>query len=260
MKVNRLHLLPYGPRLRKRTSTANSPLLEAQNDVLQSTICHVADGRGFGHVRSVLIRQAADPTPKLVTEHFMIDAVDPGMKLYVRNKRPEDMTQFTSEKTLLFVHGATQPAEATFDLPLEGLSWMDYIAQHGWDVYLVDVRGYGRSTRPPEMDQPAASNPPIVTTDVAVKDVGSAIDFILQRRGVSKLSLMGWSWGTVIMGAYTADHNDKVERLVLYAPVWLQDPTALANCAPPLGAYVAARWRPRGSACKPAHPMIARTT
>jgi alpha-beta hydrolase superfamily lysophospholipase len=29
---------------------------------------------------------------------------------------------------------------------------MDYIAQHGWDVYLIDVRGYGRSTRPPEMD------------------------------------------------------------------------------------------------------------
>jgi pimeloyl-ACP methyl ester carboxylesterase len=114
---------------------------------------------------------ATDEAPKLVTEHIMIEAADPGIKLYVRNKRPEDMKQFTSEKTLLFVHGATQPAEATFDLPLEGLSWMDYIAQHGWDVYLVDVRGYGRSTRPPEMDQPAASNPPIATTDEAVKDV-----------------------------------------------------------------------------------------
>jgi hypothetical protein len=87
--------------------------------------------------------------------------------------------------------------EAIFDFPLEGLSWTDYIAQRGWDVYLVDVRGYGRSTRPPEMDQPAASNPPIATTDVAVRDVGSAIDFILQRRGVSKLSLVGYSWGTV---------------------------------------------------------------
>src|SRR5215471_16252742 len=65
-----------------------------------------------------------------------------------------------------------------------------------WDVYLVDVRGYGRSTRPPEMDQPADSNAPIVTTDVAVKDVGSAIDFILQRRGISRINLMGWSWGT----------------------------------------------------------------
>ena len=184
--------------------------------------------------------RATDEAPKLVTEHIMIEAADPGIKLYVRNKRPEDMKQFTSEKTLLFVHGATQPAEATFDLPLEGLSWMDYIAQHGWDVYLVDVRGYGRSTRPPEMDQPAASNPPIVTTDVAVKDVGSAIDFILQRRGVSKLSLLGWSWGPVIIGAYTADHNDKVDRLVLYAPVWLRTAPPPQAAPPPLGAYVAA--------------------
>src|SRR5216684_4739084 len=79
--------------------------------------------------------RATGEAPKLVTEHIMIEAADPGIKLYVRNKRPEDMKQFTSEKTLLFVHGATQPAEATFDLPLEGLSWMDYVAQHGWDVY-----------------------------------------------------------------------------------------------------------------------------
>ena len=183
---------------------------------------------------------ATDEAPKLVTEHIMIEAADPGTRLYIRNKRPEDMKQFTSEKTLLFVHGATQPAEATFDLPLEGLSWMDYIAQHGWDVYLVDVRGYGRSTRPPEMDQPAANNSPIVTTDVAVKDVGSAIDFILQRRGVSKLSLLGWSWGPVIIGAYTADHNDKVDRLVLYAPVWLRTAPPPQAAPPPLGAYVAA--------------------
>jgi predicted alpha/beta-fold hydrolase len=139
---------------------------------------------------------AADPTRKLMMEEFTINATDPGINLYVRNKRPEDMNHFTSEKTLLFVHGITLPSEATFDFPVEGLSWMDYIAQHGWDVYLVDVRGYGRSTRPQEMEQPAASNPPVVTTDVAVKDIGSAIDFILRRRGIAKLNLMGWSWGT----------------------------------------------------------------
>jgi pimeloyl-ACP methyl ester carboxylesterase len=183
---------------------------------------------------------AAEVAPKLITEQFMIDAADPGIKLYVRNKRPEDMRQFTSEKTLLFVHGATLPSEVTFDFPLDGLSWMDYIARHGWDVYLVEVRGYGRSTRPPEMDQPAASNPPIVTTDVAVKDIGSAIEFILQRRGISKLSLMGYSWGTVIMSAYTADHNDKVDSLVLVAPGWLRAAPPSQTASPPLGAYVAA--------------------
>jgi pimeloyl-ACP methyl ester carboxylesterase len=180
----------------------------------------------------------ADQTPKLVAEHFMIDAADPGIKLYLRNKRPEEMKQFRSEKTLLYVHGATQPSEATFDLQLEGLSWMDYIARRGWDVYLVDVRGYGGSTRPPEMGQPAASNPPIATTDVAVRDVSSAIDFILRRRGVPKLSILGWSWGTVIMGAYAARHPEKVDRLVLYAPTWVRTSPAPQATSRPLGAYV----------------------
>ena len=182
----------------------------------------------------------AEVPRQLIVEDFMVDAADPGTQVYVRNKRPADMNQFSSDKTLLFVHGSTLPAEVTFDYSLQGLSWMDYIARHGWDVYLVDVRGYGRSTRPPEMGQPAASNPPIVTTDVAVKDVGSAIDFILQRRGLSKLNLMGWSWGTVITGAYTAEKSEKIESLVLFAPPWLRPPPPSQAASQPLGAYVAA--------------------
>src|SRR6476619_4665111 len=51
---------------------------------------------------------------------------------------------------------------------------------------------------------------------------------------------MGWSCGTMIMGAYTADHNDKVDRLVLYAPVWLRTSSPPQTAPPPLGAYVAA--------------------
>jgi pimeloyl-ACP methyl ester carboxylesterase len=81
---------------------------------------------------------------------------------------------------------------------------MDYIAQHGFDVYLLDLRGYGRSTRPPEMSQPADKNPPIVTTDVAVRDVAAVVDSILARRKVPKINLIGWFWGTKIMAAYTS--------------------------------------------------------
>ena len=62
------------------------------------------------------------------------------------------------------MHGATYPAETAFDLPIEGVSMMDLFAQQGYDVYLVDVRGYGGSTRPPEMSKPASENKPIVTT------------------------------------------------------------------------------------------------
>ena len=179
----------------------------------------------------------AASAPAIVMEEFMVPAVDPGIDLYVRNKHPRGMSSFSAEKTLLYVHGATYPSETAFDLKLGGRSWMDYIAEHGYDVYLVEVRGYGRSTRPPQMDKPAADNEPIVRTDTAVKDVGAAVDFILKRRGLAKTNLMGWSWGTSIMGWYTAQNNDKVARLVLYAPQWIRQSAALTDSGGKIGAY-----------------------
>jgi pimeloyl-ACP methyl ester carboxylesterase len=182
---------------------------------------------------------ACAQAPKIVMEEHMVPAVDPGIRLYVRNKHREGVAKFDASKILLYVHGATYPSETAFDLQLNGLSWMDYIAQRGYDVYLVDLRGYGKSTRPAEMDKPAAENEPIVRTATAVKDVGAAVDFILKRRGVAKLNLLGWSWGTTIMGAYTVQNNDKVAKLVLYAPQWIRNAgaTAATDSGGSIGAY-----------------------
>lgn len=179
--------------------------------------------------------RAASPT--VVTEEFKIASDDPGIELYVRNKHVHGVKTFAGSKVLLFVHGSTYPAETTFDLKLAGVSMMEFIAQHGYDVYLVDVRGYGKSTRPPEMSQPADQNAPIARSATAVKDVGAAVDFILKRRGVSKINLMGWSWGTVLMGWYTTQNNDKVNKLVLYAPRWLANTSSLMDAGGNLGAY-----------------------
>jgi pimeloyl-ACP methyl ester carboxylesterase len=176
-------------------------------------------------------------TPKVVTESYFVPAKDPGIQLYVRNKRPEGVVQFGPDKILLLVHGATYPGEPAFDLPLGGVSWMDYVAKRGFDVYLMDVRGYGPSTRPPQMSQPPTENTPIVHTDVAVKDVGAVIDHILQRRAVSKINLLGWSWGTILTGAYTAHHNAKIERLVLYAPSFIRTTPSPIAAEAQLGAY-----------------------
>jgi pimeloyl-ACP methyl ester carboxylesterase len=173
----------------------------------------------------------------LVTEEFMIPAADPGLQLYVRNKRPRDLARFTPDNMVLFVHGATYPAETSFDLQLDGLSWMDYIASRGYDVYLVDVRGYGKSSRPAEMDQPAERNPPIVRTATAARDYGAAVDFVLKRRGVAKLNVLGWSWGTAISALYTSQNSAKVNRLVMYAPVWLRETKSLTDTGGALGAY-----------------------
>ena len=63
-------------------------------------------------------------TGDIVMEEFRVPS-DAGMQIYVRNKRPAGMTQFSPAKTVIYVHGATYPSETAFDLKLDGASWMD---------------------------------------------------------------------------------------------------------------------------------------
>jgi pimeloyl-ACP methyl ester carboxylesterase len=177
-------------------------------------------------------------TPSIVAGDMMMPALDPGIEIFVRNKRPANLTAFRPERTVLYVHGATYPASTSFDLPLDGLSWMDYLAARGYDVYMLDVRGYGRSTRPPEMAETPDAHPPIVRSETAIRDIGAVVEFILKRRNIPRLNLIGWSWGTTTMATYTTQNPGKVERLVLYAPGWIRKTTPLVPVPPgPLGAW-----------------------
>ena len=58
-------------------------------------------------------------TKSLATEEMMVKTADPGIDIYVRNKRPSDMTSVRPEQTVLYVHGATDPSETAFDLKLD---------------------------------------------------------------------------------------------------------------------------------------------
>ncbi|MCX7933262.1 MAG: alpha/beta hydrolase [Rhodovarius sp.] len=173
---------------------------------------------------ALLASRAALGAAPLVTEEFMLPIGDaaPGIELFLRNKRPENLTSFTPARTVLFVHGATYPAHSSFDLPLGGLSWMDYIAGRGFDVWCLDLRGYGRSTRPPELSQPPEANPPAVRAEAALADISAAAAFIRDRRALPRLVHMGWSWGAALMARFAADRPDLIERLVMIAPLWLR--------------------------------------
>jgi pimeloyl-ACP methyl ester carboxylesterase len=166
--------------------------------------------------------QRAIDTPAIAVDEMMVPASDAGIEIFVRNKRPAAMRSFTPARTVVFVHGATNPASTGFDMPLGGFSWMDYVAQQGYDVYLLDLRGYGRSTRPQALDVEASANPPQVRGETAVRDIASVVDFVRRRRGVPRVNLIGHSWGTTLMATYTTQNPDKVERLVLYAPQWIR--------------------------------------
>jgi hypothetical protein len=73
-------------------------------------------------VATIAATQVQAQTPRIVMEEMMVPSVDSGIEIYVRNKRPADMTAFRPERTVLYVDGATYPASTSFDLPLDGFS------------------------------------------------------------------------------------------------------------------------------------------
>ncbi len=160
----------------------------------------------------------AEPNGELVGEDLALPLPDWG-RVHIRNKRPAGQEQFTADRIVIFQHGATYGCEA-FDLPFGGLSWMDYVAARGFDCYAFDLPGYGRSARPPQMDEPAENNAPFMRTSDAARCLGAVVDFVRKRRRVERVCLIGWSWGTAITSLHTQLNSGSVERLALYAPVW----------------------------------------
>jgi pimeloyl-ACP methyl ester carboxylesterase len=142
---------------------------------------------------------------------------------------------------VLFVHGAGTPAEVSFDVPYQDYSWMAYLANAGFDVFSMDMTGYGRSTRPPSMNDPcnlskqqqaqfvpalipapcSPSRPTAITTMGSDwNDIGAVVDHLRALRGVDKVSLVAWSQGGPRAGGYSARNPEKVARLVVLAPAY----------------------------------------
>jgi pimeloyl-ACP methyl ester carboxylesterase len=157
---------------------------------------------------------------KIITHDYYIDAVDPGIQLFVRVKMAEGTTTFTNDNVVLFIHGATFPSTPDFDLNFRDYSWANWMVEHGYVVYMFDKRNYGSSTRERAMDQPARDNRPLSRSYLVIRDIGAVVDHIRNKHHVQKVTLIGWSWGATTAGYYTSLHSETVSRLVLYAPAY----------------------------------------
>jgi len=162
----------------------------------------------------------AQENVKIVSQDYHIDAVDPGIKLFVRTKMVEGNKTFNNQNIVLFVHGATYPSTPDFDLQYKDYSWADWMARHGYVVYMFDKRNYGFSTREKAMDQPAAENRPLSRSYLAIRDIGAVVDHIRSKHRVDKVALIGWSWGAMTAGYYASLHSEKINKLVLFAPLY----------------------------------------
>jgi pimeloyl-ACP methyl ester carboxylesterase len=147
-----------------------------------------------------------------ITRHDFFINSDPGIRLFVREV---NAGQANSGKPILLLHGARVPGIASFDLPVAGGSLAEDLAQRGFDLYILDVRGYGQSTRPKEMDGPPIVHPPLVRSNEAVHDIAAAVDWIRSRRHVASVALFGWATGGQWAGHYASLYPEKVTALIV---------------------------------------------
>lgn len=157
---------------------------------------------------------------KSVKQDYHIDAVDPGIKLFVRMKMAQGNTRFTDDSVVLFIHGATFPSTPDFDLEFKDYSWADWMIARGYVTYMFDKRNYGFSTRGRAMDEPPARGKPVSRSYLVIRDIGAVVDHIRAKHKVGKVTLIGWSWGAMTAGYYTSLHSEKVHKLVLFAPAY----------------------------------------
>lgn len=124
---------------------------------------------------------------------------------------PADATE-----AVVFVHGATYGGRSAFGP--DGFSWLDTVASAGRAAYAPDVRGYGDSERPPELDAPADRNSPVVRASTAARDAAAVVADVSDAHDT--IHLVGYSWGTIIAGVMLTELDVDVASLVQYAPVY----------------------------------------
>jgi pimeloyl-ACP methyl ester carboxylesterase len=155
---------------------------------------------------------------------------------------------------VLFIHGAGTPAEVAFDVPYQDYSWMEYLAQAGFDTFAMDTTGYGRSTRPAAMNDPCnlsaaqqlalapdgrseacvpSYGQQMTTIASDWNDIGAVVDYLRALRGASQVSMVSWSLGGPRAAGYAGQNPDKVGKLVLLAPAYSRGTSATPPASVP---------------------------
>lgn len=205
-------------------------------------------GLNRGWVHCLLLTTLVFRASAAVTRADLFADGETDIRIHIREVRTESKIKC---EPILLVHGARVPGVASFDLGVPGGSLAVDLASAGFCVYIVDIRGYGESTRPLEMDEPAEKHSPLVRSREAAQDIDSAVDFIRTRTRAARVSLFGWATGGQWAGYYATLHPEKLSHLVLLNSLYgadaphplmghgsdIEDPAHPGHLNPAIGAY-----------------------
>jgi pimeloyl-ACP methyl ester carboxylesterase len=102
----------------------------------------------------------------------------------------------------------------SFDLPVAGYSLAEDFVKRGFRIFVMEVRGWGNSTKPREMDRPSHNSALLVSTKEAADDIERVVGWVV-RRTHEKTALLGWASGGHWACAYASRGPADLNALIL---------------------------------------------
>ncbi len=133
------------------------------------------------------------------SEHFV--HVSSGVEIHVIEKR---LSRSHPSSAVLLIHGVGV-GSACWDLCIKDYSSMEFLACGGLDVFAVDQRGYGKSTKPSGLT---------VTSEQSAEDLISVISFVQRFRHIEKIDVVGHSFGGMVAFCLAGKYPESVKRVV----------------------------------------------
>ncbi|MGB3470362.1 MAG: alpha/beta hydrolase [Erythrobacter sp.] len=126
---------------------------------------------------------------------------------------------------LLLVNGGRPGALSSWDVDVPGPSTAALFAEAGHSVYLMDVRGFGRSNFTDEMRDGAEAGPIAVRSYEVVRDIKAVLSAIRSRHGDDvAVAAMGWATGSQWLGHYASLYPKEIDNLIFYQAAYGGEP------------------------------------
>jgi hypothetical protein len=183
------------------------------------------------------------PTDHMV-EHTSTVPANVGQRVELFVRELDGTHGGEQRKAVLMLHGRSVPALAGFDLAYDHgkYSWAGDLAKAGFDVFVMDLQGSGKSRSSPSlravMDKPCNANPLQQIEGVLIPnplsaactppppyphqlnnsqsdwdELGTVVEFIRNKvhglESVQKVTLIGWSAAAFQIGPYTLQNPTK---------------------------------------------------
>jgi hypothetical protein len=209
---------------RRGSQQAGRTRMKARRVQMRSSLARFCFAMGLAIFTAPIAGFGSDPAiaqdVEIAKTDFSIDAVDPGIKLFLRDKMAAGNTKFTDDNIVLFLHGATSPRLAISTCPTRiipgPIGSRSAAMSSTWATIAITA------VRPAKLRWTRAGKQKSAAHALLPGLAGHRGDGRLDqgeaRRQTGDRDRL--VLGAMMAGYYASLHSENVRKLVLYAPLY----------------------------------------